>query len=197
MAGKAEAVFSIPQVQKIGIYAIHNKNNGKYYIGSSVNIYSRMLTHARAILHHGGINLAMINDLNKEIKKQNYDCIEFLVLKTFEDGTITDDELRRKEWRAILKYRSHIDGYNVAGTHRNGMFARDQLLYCPVVIINNKKEKPKKKSKEKKKAVDNYRSKFDFVQIRLPKGMKEDLKSKGSINDYILNLIKADIDKKD
>jgi hypothetical protein len=48
-----------------------------------------------------------------------------------------------------------------------------------------------------KKAVDNYRSKFDFVQIRLPKGMKEELRSKGSINDYILNLIKVDIDKKD
>ena len=48
-----------------------------------------------------------------------------------------------------------------------------------------------------KKAVDSYRSKFDFVQIRLPKGMKEELKSKGNINEYILNLIKSDIDKND
>lgn len=44
-----------------------------------------------------------------------------------------------------------------------------------------------------KKAVDNYRSKFDFVQIRLPKGTKEKLKDKGNINDYINNLIKQDL----
>lgn len=197
MARKAEELFSIPQVQKVGIYAIHNKKSGKYYIGSSVNIYSRMLTHARAILHHGGINIAMVEELHKEMRRKNYGCVEFLVLKTFEDGTITDEELRLKEWKTILKYKSHICGYNVAGTHGNGIFAKEQLLYCPVVRINNKKDKPKKITKENKKAVDNYRSKFDFVQIRLPKGMKEELKSKGSINDYILNLIKADIDKKD
>ena len=194
MARKAEELFSIPQVQKVGIYAIHNKKSGKYYIGSSVNIYSRMLAHARAILHHGGINIAMVEELHKEMRRKNYDSIEFLVLKTFEDGTITDEELRLKEWKTILKYKSHICGYNVAGTHGNGIFANEQLLYCPVVRINNKKDKPKKITKENKKAVDNYRNKFDFVQIRLPKGMKEELKSKGSINDYILNLIKADID---
>lgn len=44
-----------------------------------------------------------------------------------------------------------------------------------------------------KKAVDNYRSKFDFVQIRLPKGTKEKLKDKGNINDYINSLIMQDL----
>ena len=193
MARKAEELFSIPQVQKVGIYAIYNKKSGKYYIGSSINVYSRMLTHARAILHHGGINIAMVEELYKEMRRKNYDCLEFLVLKTFEDGTITDEELRLKEWKTILKYKSHICGYNVAGTHGNGMFERGQLLYCPVVRINNKKNKPKKKAKENKKAVDNYRSKFDFVQIRLPKGTKEKLKDKGNINDYINNLIMQDL----
>ena len=50
MSKKAEEFFDIPQVQKIGIYAIRNKSNNKYYIGSSVNVYNRMLTHARPIL---------------------------------------------------------------------------------------------------------------------------------------------------
>lgn len=48
-----------------------------------------------------------------------------------------------------------------------------------------------------KKAVDNYRSKFDIVQLRLPKGTKENikerLKAKESISDYINNLIVQDI----
>lgn len=47
-----------------------------------------------------------------------------------------------------------------------------------------------------KKAVDNYRSKFDFVQIRLPKGTKEKLKDKGNINNYINNLIMQDLNNK-
>ena len=46
-----------------------------------------------------------------------------------------------------------------------------------------------------KKAVDNYRSKFDFVQIRLPKGTKERLAEKGNINDYINKLIMQDLEK--
>ena len=51
-----------------------------------------------------------------------------------------------------------------------------------------------------KKAVDNYRSKFDIVQLRLPKGtkekIKERLKDKESISDYINNLIVQDINNK-
>jgi hypothetical protein len=51
-----------------------------------------------------------------------------------------------------------------------------------------------------KKAVDNYRSKFDIVQLRLPKGTKEKiknhLKNNENISDYINRLIIQDINDK-
>lgn len=51
-----------------------------------------------------------------------------------------------------------------------------------------------------KKAVDNYRSKFDIVQLRLPKGTKEKvknhLKNNENISDYINRLIIQDINNK-
>ncbi len=45
-----------------------------------------------------------------------------------------------------------------------------------------------------KKAVNNYRQKFDLIQIRLPKGTKERLQDKGNINEYICGLVLADLD---
>lgn len=44
-----------------------------------------------------------------------------------------------------------------------------------------------------KRAVKNYRDKFDFIQIRFPKGTRERLAEKGNINDYICGLVMADL----
>ena len=182
MAKKAEKVFSIPQVQKIGIYAIHNKANGKFYIGSSVNVYNRMLTHARSILRNGGINIHMAKDL----KKKDYKNLEFIVLKTFEDGVITDRKLRDKEWKMILKYQSHISGYNKAGTHGNCCFSEEQLLYCPVVKVSKKKETKKEAKKE------NY----DRISATLPKGTTERIKALGlTVNGFINDLVIAELER--
>ena len=180
MAKKAEKVFSIPQVQKIGIYAIHNKANGKFYIGSSVNVYNRMLTHARSILRNGGINIHMAKDL----KKKDYKNLEFIVLKTFEDGVITDGELRDKEWEMILKYQSHISGYNKAGTHGNGYFSKEQLLHCPVVKV--------------RKQNGAIAKKYDRVSATLPKGTIERINSYGlKTNAFARELILAELERMD
>lgn len=42
-----------------------------------------------------------------------------------------------------------------------------------------------------KKAINNYRDKFDFIQIRFPKGTKDRLKSAdvGNINDFVVNCV--------
>ena len=42
-----------------------------------------------------------------------------------------------------------------------------------------------------KKAINNYREKFDFIQIRFPKGTKERLQSAdvGNINDYVVKCV--------
>lgn len=45
-----------------------------------------------------------------------------------------------------------------------------------------------------KRAVNNYRDKFDFIQVRLPKGTKERLADKGNVNDYICGLILNDLE---
>ena len=178
MSKKAEEFFNIPQVQKIGIYAIRNKSNNKYYIGSSVNVYNRMLTHARSILRYGGISIHMAKDL----KKKDYKNLEFIVLKTFEDGVITDGELRDKEWEMILKYQSHISGYNKAGTHVNGYFSKEQLLYCPVVKVRKKNEAIAKK--------------YDRVSATLPKGTTERIKALGlSVNGLINKLVLAELER--
>lgn len=66
MSKKAEEFFDIPKVQKIGIYAIRNKSNNKYYIGSSVNVYNRMLTHAMSILRYGGISIHIYQAITKQ-----------------------------------------------------------------------------------------------------------------------------------
>lgn len=47
-----------------------------------------------------------------------------------------------------------------------------------------------------KKAVNNYRDKFDFIQVRFPKGTRERLSEKGNINDYICELVLADLGDK-
>ena len=46
-----------------------------------------------------------------------------------------------------------------------------------------------------KKAVNDYREKFDFIQVRFPKGTKEKLQEKGNINDYITRLVLDDLGK--
>lgn len=46
-----------------------------------------------------------------------------------------------------------------------------------------------------KKAVNDYRKNYDFVQLRFKKelNIKERLKSKGNINDYITKLVLKDL----
>lgn len=44
-----------------------------------------------------------------------------------------------------------------------------------------------------KKAVNNYRDKFDFIQVRFPKGTRERLEGKGNVNDYICGLVLSNL----
>lgn len=48
-----------------------------------------------------------------------------------------------------------------------------------------------------KKAVSNYRSKFDIIQLRMPKGTKERIqeKTKESLNVYVNRLIAEDLER--
>ena len=45
-----------------------------------------------------------------------------------------------------------------------------------------------------KKAVNNYRDKFDIIQVRFPKGTKEKLKELGNVNEYIVKCVLSALD---
>lgn len=45
-----------------------------------------------------------------------------------------------------------------------------------------------------KKAVNNYRNKFDVIQVRFPKGTKEKLKELGNVNEYIVKCVLSALD---
>ena len=86
----------------------------------------------------------------------------------------------------ILKYQSHISGYNKAGTHGNGYFSEEQLLYCPVVKVSKKKEAKKEAKKEK----------CDRISAILPKGTTERIKALGlSVNGLINSLVLAELER--
>lgn len=97
-------IINVPDVEAVGVYAIHNKKNDKYYIGSSVNVKTRLKTHQRNMEKLQGSNLKMDEDL-KTFEELN--DFEFLVLKTFPDNAITDYELRKTEKEFIEKYEAY------------------------------------------------------------------------------------------
>ena len=87
----------------------------------------------------------------------------------------------------ILKYQSHISGYNKAGTHGNGYFSEEQLLYCPVVKVSKKKE-----AKKEARKAQNY----DRISATLPKGTVERIKAHGlTVNGLINKLILAELER--
>lgn len=73
-------IINVPDVQAVGVYAIHNKKNNKYYVGSSVNVKTRLKTHQRNMEKLQGSNLKMDEDLKTFEDLKNF---EFIVLKTF------------------------------------------------------------------------------------------------------------------
>lgn len=121
-------LIQVPNVQKVGIYAIRNKVNNKYYIGSSVNVNARMKSHRSNIEKLNGSNLEFDKDLQSEDDIKNF---EFIVLETFEDYQITDLELRKKEAEYIEKYNAY-KGYNNPDRHPtiNGYFCNNEYLFC-------------------------------------------------------------------
>lgn len=50
-----------------------------------------------------------------------------------------------------------------------------------------------------RRAIDNYKNKFDIINVRLPKGTKDKIKEvikNDSVNNYIVNLVVEDLEKK-
>ena len=111
------------------------------------------------------------------MKKKDYKNLEFIVLKTYDNGTITDAQLRNEEWETIKKYDSFENGYNKAWTHGNGVFKENEFLECKPV----------------KASGGNY----DRAAVNLPIGTKETIKelTGKSCNAYISALVIADLER--
>lgn len=160
------------EIHKPGVYAIHNKRNDKYYVGSTNDLFNRTKTH-RQNMYNGTVNMKMLPDLIKGVHD-----FEFLALEVFDDGEITESYLRSREEYFIKKYKSDLNGYNNPA-HRPAPHptkGKDLVFSHPV------------KSKDKRS--------YDRVSVTLPKGTKERIKAKGeSINGYITRLVLADLDE--
>ena len=110
----------------------------------------------------------MINDLT------DINDIEFLVLKTYDDGTITADELTAVETEYIERFNAVNEGYNTYTMISNclGIIKSNKLIYA--------------------------RKRYDTFVVHLPKGTENKYKAvaeaKGmSLNGYITKLIEEDI----
>ena len=103
---RKQHIIQVPEVKRVGVYAIHNKVTDKYYVGSSSNVNSRLKTHRSNIEKLYGSNMKMDEDLKTEADIKNF---EFLILETFDDYEITETKLRERESFYIKKY--YINGY--------------------------------------------------------------------------------------
>lgn len=128
MAASKEHYIIVPDVEKIGVYAIFNRKTNKYYVGSSVNIKRRMKEHRAKIESLDGSNIKIGEDLKTAEDIKNF---SFIVLETFEDYTITEGELRSKEAFYIEKYNA-CNGYNDITRQPNysGYFGKHEYLRC-------------------------------------------------------------------
>lgn len=164
------SISDVPEIQKIGVYAIHNTKNGKYYIGSTVNITNRLCMHSRDIRLHGGINCKMKNDMKSGSSVHDF---EFVILRLFEDGEITQEQLREQE-------RTFINKYDTYSGHNDSHFPPLCSYRIPVGV-------PLFASKT---IVQGTAENCEKIYVTVPKGKKEQIKTAAessgkSLNGYI------------
>jgi len=94
-------------IQKIsGIYCIKNKNNGKMYIGYSVDIYRRFYEHKNNLKNNKHENIYLQSSFNK----YGEDSFEFFIIESCDE-----ENLREREIFYIEKYSTFNKefGYNM------------------------------------------------------------------------------------
>lgn len=101
---KNDIIINIPDYEGIGVYSLTNNENGKIYIGSSINVKARILQHLYSF-HSLNCNPKFIQDLH------NNNTFSAQIIEKFSYG-ISEYELRNKEFFYIKKYDSLKNGYN-------------------------------------------------------------------------------------
>ena len=102
---KNNLIINIPNYEGIGVYSLTNNENGKIYVGSSINVKARILQHLYSF-HSLNCNQKFIQDLN------NDNTFSARIIEKCPYG-ISEYELRKREYFYIKKYNSWKSGYNI------------------------------------------------------------------------------------
>lgn len=157
-------LIDLPEIQRVGVYAIHNKKTNRYYIGSTKNIYHRFMLHMRALRHLTGINRKMDEDFKEP---ENFEDFEWIIIELFDDYTITNHDLRWREMYYIKKFNAIENGYNT-GNPNPGNILEDELLAphdymterqkqsFTIYVPHYLKEFAKKSAKKQHKSLGRY-----------------------------------------
>jgi len=186
-------IIDVNLSKKAGIYKITCINNGKFYIGKSVNLYSRLNYHksrAKKITGSTYFEKAMI--------KHGWDSFEVEILEIFEnfDKYKDNDKLLELEASLIKKFNSFDGkiGYNICqfSTDRTGHKCSDETrrkmslsrIGKPLSEETREKlRKPRKPGSEEfkrkcRERTHTIESKKKMRQAKLGKSLSEETKEK-------------------
>jgi len=135
------------QKPKSGIYIITSLINGKVYIGQSINIKERFVTHKRNLRNNKHSNIHFQLSYNKYNSENfTYNIIEYCDLSNIDD--------RETYWINFYDARNRIYGFNIQeGGHAN----RNVLLETKVKITISLKNKGKIITEETRKKLSKAR----------------------------------------
>jgi group I intron endonuclease len=144
-------------IKNSGIYKITNKNNGKFYIGSSKHLDRRWWEHQNDLIKNEHINPKLQHAWNYHGK----DAFEFTIIENVEES-----KLFEREQFYIDTFRPYKVGYNIAEKASGGdNFTNhpDKILILEKMKIANnqghmhgKTHKPESIEKQKAAAIGRY-----------------------------------------
>jgi group I intron endonuclease len=139
-----------------GIYKITNKNNGKFYIGSSKHLDRRWWEHQNDLIKNDHINPKLQHAWNYHGKNS----FEFTIIES-----VTEDKLFEREQFYLDIFNPHKIGYNISdkagGDNYTNNPNKNEILK-KITLANNsghmhgKTHKPESIDKQKKAAVGRF-----------------------------------------
>jgi group I intron endonuclease len=94
-----------------GIYKITNKNNGKFYLGSSKNLIERWNKHQSKLKNNSHVNPKLQHAWNYHGK----DAFEFTILEH-----VSEEKLYEREQYYLDTFKPYLIGYNIGSTSHGG-----------------------------------------------------------------------------